>query len=235
MSASPPDTYSPTFLSNWSLFSFFRVPLPISHTDSLIITCLCVLIILSLGSQYNHLYSISVCSLSWPIFCHHSFVILSSLSIWSSSASNATSCILKNIWLSNLHNSQIISCPDLWESATLLRLIFLPIWVPTRDIPVSLHHKAYPGLSQTPSTIRDVSRRSQFSQEGVWESFSHKLVIKLAQSGDLPEDEAAPEMAILSLIVQILPNFYMSWNGNYWGSGKFNTPKLLSCQTSAGS
>ena len=53
----------------------------------------------------------------------------------------------------------------------------------------------------------------------------HKLIIKLAQSGDLPEDEAVPEMAILSPIVQILPgNFYMSSDGNYQGSGKFNTP-----------
>ena len=44
--------------------------------------CIILLIVLSLGQQYNHLYSFSVCSLSWPIFCHHSFVILSSLSIW---------------------------------------------------------------------------------------------------------------------------------------------------------
>ena len=95
--------------------SHFRFP-TLTHPLQ-VITHLCVLIILSLGLQYHH-YSISVCSLSWPIFHHHSFVIPSSFSIWSSSASNATSCIFKNIWLSKLRNSWIVSCPELQESAT---------------------------------------------------------------------------------------------------------------------
>jgi hypothetical protein len=61
--------------------------------------------------------------------------------------------------------------------------------------------------------------------EWVREGSSHKLVVKSAQSDDSPEDEVAPEMAILSLIVQISPgDFYMSSDGNYRGSGKFNTP-----------
>ena len=61
--------------------------------------------------------------------------------------------------------------------------------------------------------------------EWVQEGSSHKLIIKSAQSGGPPEDEVVPKMVILSLIVQISPaDFYMSSDGNYWGSGKFNMP-----------
>jgi hypothetical protein len=72
------------------------------------LVCIILLIVLSLGQQYNHLYSFSVCSLSRPIFCHHSFVILSGLSIQSSSASNTTSCVFKHLRHKSLFPTKII-------------------------------------------------------------------------------------------------------------------------------
>ena len=80
-------------------------------------------------------------------------------------------------------------------------------------------------LQQSGTYLADPNFREKV--EWVREGSSHKLVVKSAQSGDSPEDEVAPEMAILSLIVQISPgDFYMSSDGNYRGSGKFNTPFL---------
>ena len=90
----------------------------------------------------------------------------------------------------------------------------------TKPIQASLKH-----LQQSGTYLADPNFHEKV--EWVQEGSSHKLVIKSAQSGDLLEDEAAPEMAILSPIVQTSPgDFYMSSDGNYQGSGKFNTPFL---------
>ena len=78
-------------------------------------------------------------------------------------------------------------------------------------------------LQQSGTYLTDANfcKKVEWGQEGS----SHKLVVKSAQSGGPLEDEVVPKMAILSLIIQISPvDFYMSSDGNYWGSGKFNTP-----------
>ena len=78
-------------------------------------------------------------------------------------------------------------------------------------------------LQQSGTYLADPNFREKV--EWVQEGSSHKLIVKSAQSGGSSEDEVVPEMAILSLIVQISPSdFYMSSDGNYRGPGKFNTP-----------